>query len=231
MAATPQYVWDLYRMKNTPRRCCLAVSLSVAIAMAPSWLVAASLREEGTKPDYLADHLSESELAFDLRNLELVDELKLVEDSQLEPQVQALGVLATSDPFVSGNLAVVGVQKSGSQFGLLAVDVSDPDDPQIVGELSDPGWRGVHNLFLAHDRATWHPSAAMNKSGESSSSTCQIRHGRLSPDNWVNQQPVFSNRIHDVFVDGNISLRQRLLQRSGDAGPCRPGQPGDAVLL
>lgn len=163
----------------------LAVSLIVAISIGPSGLTAAPAHEEGDKLEYLADHLSESPILFDPLNLELVDELKLTEDGQLETQIQTpVGVLATSDLFVSGNhayvgsfadavhivdisrpdqlqlvaqiptsgpavdvkvdgnLAVVGVQKSGSQFGLLVVDVSDPSDPRVVGELIRPGLAG-----------------------------------------------------------------------------------------
>ena len=87
----------------------LAVSLIVAIPIGPSGLTAAPAHEEGDKLEYLADHLSESPILFDPLNLELVDELKLTEDGQLETQIQMpVGVLATSDLFVSGNHAYVG---------------------------------------------------------------------------------------------------------------------------
>ena len=92
------------RMNDISRRLYLTVPLSLIIALAPSWLMAAPAHEEGGKLEYIADHLSESRLVFDPLNLELVDELKLVEDGQLETQVQTpVGVLATSDLFVSGS--------------------------------------------------------------------------------------------------------------------------------
>ena len=136
------------------------------------------------------------------------DAVHIVDISQPH-QLELVAQIPTSGPAVDvkvdGEVAVVGVQKSGSQFGLLVVDVSNPLDPRVVGELSDPSWRGVHNLFLAGDRAYLAPIG----NGE------QVR-GVIVVDlsdptrpaisgNWVNERPIFSNRIHDIFVDDGVA--------------------------
>ncbi len=110
----------------------LAVCLTVAISIGPSGLAAAPAHEEGGKLEYLADHLSGFPLVFDPLNLELVDELKLTEDGQLETQIQTrVGVLATSDLFVSGDHAYVGSFVDAVHI----VDISRPDQLKLVARV------------------------------------------------------------------------------------------------
>ena len=174
----------------------------LASAVAPSFVETEPAHEEAGKLEHLADHLSPSPFDYDALNLELLDELKLVDDSELQKRLETpVGALATADLFVSGrygylgsfadavhivdisqpnrlelvadvsksgpavdikiegDVAVVGVQKPGVQFGLLILDVSDPTDPQIAGEISHASWQGVHNLFLAQGRAYLAPTS------------------------------------------------------------------------
>ena len=124
-------------------------------------------------------------------------------------QLRLVRRISTSGPAidvkVEGGLAVVGVQESGSQFGLLIIDVSDPADPHVLAELSDPSWQGVHNLFLVGDRAYLAPIGGNERvRGVVIVDLADPTRPTIS-GNWVNEQPSFSNRIHDVFVDGGIA--------------------------
>ncbi len=124
-------------------------------------------------------------------------------------QLKLVARLPTSGPAVDvkvdDDLAVVGVQKSGSEFGLLIVDVSDPTNPQVVGELSDPDWRGIHNLFLANDRAYLAPIGSNERvRGVVIVDLTDPSQPTIS-GNWTNERSIFSDRIHDVFVDDGIA--------------------------
>ena len=49
---------------------------------------------------------------------------------------------------IAGDLAVIGVQQRSTNFGLIVLDISDPENPVELSRLFEPGWNGVHNLFL-----------------------------------------------------------------------------------
>ena len=92
--------------------------------------------EEGGKLEYLADHLSSSPFDYDALNLELIDELRLVDDSELQRQLETpVGPLATADLFVSGQYAYLG----SFADAVHVVDISRPDRLDLVAEVATAG--------------------------------------------------------------------------------------------
>ncbi len=71
--------------------------------------------------------------------------------------------------------------------------------------MSDPDWRGIHNLFLANDRAYLAPIGSNERvRGVVIVDLTDPSQPTIS-GNWTNQRPIFSDRIHDVFVDDGIA--------------------------
>ena len=107
------------------------------------------------------------------------------------------------DVKVSGHLAVVGVQSSGSDFGVVILDIADPPHPRILAEFSVPGWRGVHNLFLYQDRAYLahaHAASPGITILDISDPTRPFVSGHWEHDRG------FSNIVHDVFIRDHMAF-------------------------
>ncbi len=101
---------------------------------------------------------------------------------------------------IAGDLAVVGVQRIDSDFGLLILDISDPANPVELSRLEARGRGGVHNLFIHGDRLYL---AHMESPGLSivdiSDPAAPVVSG-----SW--QHGSFSNLVHDVFIRDNLAV-------------------------
>ena len=102
---------------------------------------------------------------------------------------------------IAGDLAVVGVQQLDADFGLLILDISDPENPVEVSRLEEPGWGGVHNLFIQGDRLYL---AHMHSPGLSivdiSDPAAPVVSGSWRHENG------FSNLTHDIFIRDNVAV-------------------------
>ncbi len=102
---------------------------------------------------------------------------------------------------VDGGLLAVGVQQRGEDVGLVLIDISEPSAPKVLAHFSQPGWRGVHNLFLYQQRAYIAHAASLGLSVVDIS----------DPSNpfvsgyWQHADNRFSNIVHDVFIDKDVA--------------------------
>ena len=102
---------------------------------------------------------------------------------------------------VAGDLAAIGVQQLDADFGLLILDISDPENPVELSRLEEPGRGGVHNLFIHGDRLYL---AHMHSPGLSivdiSDPAAPVVSG-----SWRHEGG-FSNLIHDIFIRDDVAV-------------------------
>ncbi len=102
---------------------------------------------------------------------------------------------------IAGGLAVVGVQQLDADFGLLILDITDPANPVEISRLEEPGWGGVHNLFIHGDRLYL---AHMHSPGLSivdiSDPAAPVVSG-----SWRHEGG-FSNLVHDIFIRDDVAV-------------------------
>ena len=104
---------------------------------------------------------------------------------------------------ISGDLAVIGVQETDIDmdvdFGLLILDISDPANPVEISRLEEPGWRGVHNLFIDRDRLYL---AHMDSPGLSIVDISDPATPVVS-GSWRRESDLL---IHDIFIRDGIAV-------------------------
>ena len=102
---------------------------------------------------------------------------------------------------IAGDLAVVGVQEIGADFGLLILDISDPANPVELSRLEEPGWGGVHNLFIHGDRLylAHMPSPGLSIVDISDPAAPVVS------GSWQHEGG-FSNWVHDIFIRDNVAV-------------------------
>ena len=106
---------------------------------------------------------------------------------------------------IAGDLAAVGVQKmypdDDADFGLLILDISDPANPVELSRFEEPGWGGVHNLFIQGDRLYLAHMASPGLSiVDISDPATPVVSG-----SWQHEGG-FSNLTHDVFIRGRLAV-------------------------
>ena len=123
---------------------------------------------------------------------------------------------AAVDLKIEGDLAVVGLQDSRlNGGGLLILDISAPENPQILAEMDMGEQGGVHNLFIYKQRVyIAHSTFKTDGKGltvvDISDPTTPKISGR-----WRNNDP-FSDVIHDVFIlDGKAYLSDIVAGQGG----------------
>ena len=104
------------------------------------------------------------------------------------------------DVKVEGDLAVIGVQQPGADFGVVIVNIGDPTQPEVLAEYSEPGWRGVHNLFIHEQRAYLAHTASPGITILDISDPTRPRVSGF----W--SSPDFSNVVHDVSIRDGLAL-------------------------
>lgn len=100
---------------------------------------------------------------------------------------------------IAGDLAVIGVQANEGDFGLLILDISDPENPAELSRLEEPGWGGVHNLFIHGDRLYLAHMASPGVSIVDIS----VPAAPVVSGFW--QHGTFSNAVHDVFIGDGVA--------------------------
>ncbi len=145
------------------------------------------------------------------------------DDMRLVTQVQMPG--PALDVKVQGDLAVVAVQNGDiNELGMVVVDVSDPAQAHILSILQDPFWSGVHNLFLAGDRAYLAHSASRGLTVVDLSDPLRP----VISGTWLNEISGAASIIHDVFIGGGLAFLSDLPRGTGGlvildlADPDRP---------
>jgi len=112
---------------------------------------------------------------------------------------------------VDGDLLAVGVQRRGEDFGLVLVDISEPSAPAVLSRFSQPGWRGVHNLFLYQQRAYLAHSASLGLSVvDISTPSTPFVSGR-----WQHESDRFSNIVHDIFIRDGLAYISDIAPGTG----------------
>ena len=102
---------------------------------------------------------------------------------------------------IAGGLAVIGVQANDADFGLLILDISDPENPAELSRLEEPGWGGVHNLFIHGDRLYLAHMASPGMSiVDISVPTAPVVSG-----SWQHGG-TFSNQVHDIFIRDGVAV-------------------------
>ena len=102
---------------------------------------------------------------------------------------------------IADNLAVIGVQQRSTDFGLIMLDLSDPENPIELSRLFEQGWNGVHNLFLSHNRAYLaHAGSPGMSIVDLSDPTAAFVSGFWQHDGN------FSNVVHDIFIHGELAI-------------------------
>ncbi|MBT6619777.1 MAG: T9SS type A sorting domain-containing protein [Gemmatimonadetes bacterium] len=111
---------------------------------------------------------------------------------------------------IAGDLAVIGVQQRSTDFGLIVLDISDPENPVELSRLFEPGWNGVHNLFLHRDRAY------LAHAGSLGMSVVDLTDPRAPVVSgfWLHQDG-FSNVVHDVFIQDDLAFISDIASDSG----------------
>ena len=113
------------------------------------------------------------------------------------------------DVKIEGNLAVVGVQDRGSDFGVVIVDVADPGNPVILAGYAEPGWQGVHNLDVYEKRAYLaHSSSPGITILDISDPANPVVSGR-----WLSAE--LSNVVHDISIRDDIAMVSDFDDRNG----------------
>ena len=102
---------------------------------------------------------------------------------------------------IAGNLAAIGVQQRGTDFGLIILDISDPENPVELSRLSEPGWIGVHNLFLHQNHIYIAHAASFGMSIVDISDPTQP-----FVANFWQHEGGFSNVVHDIFIHGQLAI-------------------------
>ena len=102
---------------------------------------------------------------------------------------------------IAGDLAVIGVQEFGTNFGLLILDISDPANPVELSRFDQESWQGVHNLFLHGDRLYLAHGLNPGLSIVDISDPTEP----LVSGFWQHEGG-FSNVIHDVFIRDRLAV-------------------------
>jgi len=112
---------------------------------------------------------------------------------------------------VDGDLLAVGVQARSGDMGLVLIDLSDPTSPTVLSRFSQPGWRGVHNLFLHRNRAYLAHSAIPGLS------VVDISNPRnpVVSGHWQHTGSRFSNIVHDIFIRDDIAFVSDIVAGAG----------------
>jgi hypothetical protein len=126
---------------------------------------------------------------------------------------------------VEGDLAAIGVQGRTGDFGLVLVDISDPPNPRVLAEFSEPGWRGVHNLYLYKQRAYL---AHTNSPGLTILDISDPANPFVS-GHW--QGVGFANVIHDVFIRDDLAFVSDFASGRGGLAILDLADPDNPVLL
>ena len=100
---------------------------------------------------------------------------------------------------IAGDMAVIGVQND-ADFGLLILDISDPENPAELSRLEEPGWGGVHNLFIHGERVYL---AHMASPGLS---IVDISDPEAPVVSGFWQHETFSNLVHDIFIRDGVAV-------------------------
>ena len=131
------------------------------------------------------------------------------------------------DVKVSGNLAVVAIQKAtDTHLGVVVVDISEPRAPRILSEFSNEFWFGVHNLFLHEDRAYLAHSANRGLTILDISNPSRP----FISGSWLGDREEFGGVIHDVFIRDGMAYLSDLTRGLGGlvildlADPDRPAE-------
>ena len=162
-------------------------------------IVLFSLPREGEFPYgadlYLAgDHA----LMGDFRGLVHIVDISDPADMRKVAEVPTPG--PALDIKIAGDLAVIGVQQNEGDFGLLILDISDPENPVELSRLEEGGWGGVHNLFIHGDRLYLAHMASPGLSiVDISDPAAPVVSG-----SW--QHGTFSNLVHDVFIRDGVAV-------------------------
>ncbi len=102
------------------------------------------------------------------------------------------------------------MQQRSTDFGLIVLDISDPENPVELSRLFEPGWNGVHNLFLHRDRAY------LAHAGSLGMSIVDLTDPRAPVVSgfWLHQHG-FSNVVHDVFIQDDLAFISDIASDSG----------------
>ncbi|MFT5089757.1 MAG: hypothetical protein ACI906_003501 [Candidatus Latescibacterota bacterium] len=112
---------------------------------------------------------------------------------------------------VDGDLLAVGVQQRGEDFGLVLIDISEPSAPTVLSRFSQPGWRGVHNLFLYQQRAYLAHSASLGLSVVDISKPS----APFVSGHWQHESDRFSNIVHDIFIRDRLAYISDIAPGTG----------------
>ena len=162
-------------------------------------IVLVPLPQEGEFP-YGADlYLAEDHaLMGDFRGIVHIVDISDPADMRKVAEVHTPG--PALDIKIAGDLAVIGVQND-ADFGLLILDISDPENPAELSRLEESGWGGVHNLFIHGERLYLAHMASPGLSiVDISVPTAPVASG------FWQDESTFSNQVHDIFIRDGVAV-------------------------